>query len=41
MRPVDVNKDNEEEVFENLYRDWMGKIVPPKFQIGDKVCVKV
>ena len=39
MRPVDVNKKNEEEVFENLYGDWTGKIVPPKFQIGDKVRV--
>ena len=39
MRPVDVSKKNEKEVFENLYGDWTGKIVPPKFRIGDKVRV--
>ena len=38
MRPVDVNR-NSEEVFENLYGDWAGKVVPPKFQIGDKLQV--
>ena len=39
MRPVEVNKKNEQEVFENLYGDWTGKVVPPKFKIGDKVRV--
>ena len=39
MCPADVSKDNKEEVFENLYGDWTGKVVQPKFQIGDKVCV--
>ena len=39
VRPVDVNKNNEQEVFENLYGGWTGKIVPHKFQIGDKVRV--
>ena len=39
MRPVDVSKKNEQEVFENLYGDWTEKVVPPKFQIGDKVRV--
>ena len=39
MRPVDVSEKNEKEVFENLYGDWTGKVVPPKFKVGDKVRV--
>ena len=39
MRPVDVSKKNYDEVFTNLYKKWTGKVVPPKFKIGDKVRV--
>ena len=39
MRPVDVDKDSEKEVFENLYGDWTGKSLSPKFHVGDKVRV--
>ena len=39
MRPIDVNEGNEKEVFENLYGDFSGKVVPPKFHVGDKVRV--
>ena len=39
MRPVDVSEKNYDEVFSNLYGKWTGKVVPPKFKIGDKVRV--
>ena len=39
MKPIDVNEKTYNEVFENLYGKWTGKIAPPKFQIGDKVRV--
>ena len=39
MRPVDVDKKNYDEVFMNLYGKWTGKMVSPKFKIGDKVRV--
>ena len=39
MRPIDVDEKNEKEVFINLYGDWTGKVVPPKFRVGDKVRV--
>ena len=39
MRPIDVNEETYEKVFENLYGKWTGKVAPPKFQIGDKVRV--
>ena len=39
MRPIDVNDKTYDEVFENLYGKWTGKVAPPKFQIGDKVRV--
>ena len=39
MRPINVNEKTYDEVFENLYGKWTGKVSPPKFQIGDKVRV--
>ena len=39
MRPIDVNEKNYDEVFSNLYGKWTGKVVIPKFKIGDKVRV--
>ena len=39
MRPVDDSEKNYDEVFSNLNGKWTGKIVPPKFKIGDKVRV--
>ena len=39
MKPVDVSKENEKEVFENLHGDWTGKVLSPKFKVGDKVRV--
>ena len=33
MRPSDVSRKNEREVFENLYGSWTEKVVPPKFEI--------
>ena len=39
MRPINVNEKNEKEVFENLYGDVSGIVVPPEFKVGDKVRV--
>lgn len=37
MRPIDVNKQNEDKVFLNLYGIKSLDIVAPKFKVGDKV----
>ena len=39
MRPIDVNQKTYDEILENLYGKWTGKVAPPKFKIGDKVRV--
>ena len=39
MRPIDVNEKIYDEVFENLYGKWTGKVLSQKFKIGDKVRV--
>lgn len=37
MRPIDVKKQNEQFLLQNVYRETLNNLKKPKFKIGDKV----